>query len=117
MDALDKSLVILIRCGQSHLIYGLCIYNAICECLVNRFDRRLNNGYYCLLCCDWLWCQCIGILNTHVIGPQLVDYLARKPSIDICMVYKPRHEWIGNHHAQFIKLKQESFSNTVWSLN
>ena len=52
----------------------------ICECLTNRFDRRLNIGFYSFLCCDWFWCQCIDSQCVYLsyTGPQLVDSVTRK---------------------------------------
>ena len=52
----------------------------------------------------------------YVIAPQLVGSLIQTITSDICMVYKHRCEWIVNHCTQFIKFKQASFSNRVWSL-
>ena len=77
---------------MANLIRFMIYVFPICECKTNRFDRGLNTEYYCLLCCDWFWCQCIGVLNAyiHVTGAQLVDSLTRKTSRDVCMVYKPR---------------------------
>ena len=76
---------------MDNLIWFMIYVFPICEFLTNRFDRRLFTGYYWFLCCDWFCCHCIGILNAYiyVIGPQFVDSLTQKTSIDVSMVYKP----------------------------